>query len=110
VRLAPLLVLLAITGAVVVRDPHAHGSWGLCPTYALSGFYCPGCGSLRALHDLGTGHWLEAVGHNALVIPAILFAGYCAVRSPGRAWAWIWLLAFAVFTLVRNLPGNPLAP
>lgn len=109
-RYLPAIAVLGIIGAVVARDPHHQGSWGICPTYALFGIYCPGCGSLRALHDVGTGQWSEAIGHNALVIPAILFIGYSAWRTPGRAWPWIWLALFAVFTVARNLPGSPLAP
>ena len=74
-RYAPSLALLAITGAVALRDPHHQGAWGVCPTYQLLGVYCPGCGSLRALHDLAIGRWAEAVAHNALVVPAGQGAG-----------------------------------
>lgn len=109
-RFVPIASVLAITAAVVVRDPHHQGSWGVCPTFALLGIYCPGCGTLRALHDVGTGQWAEAIGHNALVIPAVAFMAYSAWRTPGRAWSWIWLTAFVVFAVLRNLPGSPLAP
>lgn len=108
-RFAPLAAVLTITAAVLVRDPHQHGTWGVCPTYALIGVYCPGCGTLRALHDLGTGQWAESVGHNALVIPAVAFFAYAALRTPDRAWAWCWLGAVIAFAVLRNLPGSPLA-
>jgi hypothetical protein len=95
---------------VVVRDPHDRGSWAVCPTWTLLGVACPGCGSLRALHDLGHGHWQEAMGHNLLVGPGIAFVVWSLHRTPGPRWARIWLGALVVFTALRNLPGSPLAP
>lgn len=109
-RLLPLTALLAMTVAVTVRDPHQGGSWGVCPTYAIFGVYCPGCGSLRGLHDLAAGQVSESVGHNALLIPAIAFLLVAAFRRPGRLWSWFWLVLFLGFTVLRNLPGSPLAP
>ncbi len=109
-RLAPAGVVLAAALAVTVRDPHTSGSWGVCPTYAILGVYCPGCGSLRGLHDLVAGNWSEAIGHNALIVPGILFVAFSAVGRPGRWWGHAWLVAFLVFTVARNLPGSPLAP
>ena len=38
---------------------------------ALLGVQCPGCGSLRGVHDLATGQVAEAVGHNALLVPVL---------------------------------------
>lgn len=110
VRLAPLAVLAVVTLAVTIRDPHQHGSWGVCPTYAIFGIYCPGCGSLRALHDLATGHLGEAIGHNALVLPAMAFLAYAGLGRAGPGWARIWLIAMIAFTVARNFPGSPLAP
>lgn len=109
-RLLPLAVLLVAGVAVALRDPHQHGSWGVCPTYALFGVYCPGCGSLRGLHDLQAGRVAESVGHNALIIPAILFLAWTVFRRPGRTWSYVWLGLFLVFTVARNIPGSPLAP
>ena len=45
--LAPALTIGGLglaTLALHLRDPHAHGSWGLCPSAAI-GIYCPGCGA-----------------------------------------------------------------
>jgi len=109
-RLGPSGVVLAAAIAVTIRDPHASGSWGICPTYAIFGVYCPGCGSLRGLHDLAQGDWAEAVGHNALILPGILFIAFSAVRTPGRLSSYAWLAAFLAFTIARNFPGSPLAP
>ena len=109
-RLAPTGSILAAAIAVTIRDPHSPGSWGVCPTYAIFGVYCPGCGSLRGLHDLAAGNWFESVGHNALVVPGILFVAYSAVGRPGRWWSYLWLAAFITFTIARNLPNSPTRP
>lgn len=108
-NLAPLAVVLTMAIAVSVRDPHQSGMWPACPTHALLGIDCPGCGSMRALHDLTHGHVAESIGHNALLIPGLLFLAYAAVRRPGSRWAIAWGIAFAVFVVLRNLPGSPLA-
>lgn len=57
--------------AVLWRDPHVPGSLGLCPLHAVTGLYCPGCGTLRALHDILHGDVVGALGHNALTIPVL---------------------------------------
>ena len=58
--------LSLLTLALHVRDPHQHGSWGLCPSAAM-GIYCPGCGGLRAVNDLTHGDVGAALSSNILV-------------------------------------------
>lgn len=117
--------LAAATLALHVRDPHVQHSWGVCPLYALTGIYCPGCGGLRAVNDLSNGHVGAAASSNLLFVvsvPVIVFL-------LGR-WAWLsWqgsdgavvpalsrrttiavLVVAVVFTVARNLPGSWLAP
>lgn len=114
----------AAATALVVRDPHQHGSWGVCPLHAITGIYCPGCGSLRGVNDLMTGHPLAAIGSNALLLPALAWLGWWwlheagtvvagrRIGEPPRSAAFCWTLValVAVFVVVRNLPGSPLAP
>lgn len=108
---------------LVLRDPHGPGSFGTCPSLLLTGMYCPGCGSLRGTHDLLTGQFGEAVGHNLLLLPGLAFVLWWWVselaashgrRIPGppssSRFAIGLLVVLAVFTVVRNLPGSPLAP
>lgn len=114
-----------VTGlaALVVRDPHGGGSYGICPSLLLLGVYCPGCGALRGTHDLVTGDVVEAVGHNLLLVPALAWLAWwwlaqatsgtrLAVRGPwdSARFAYGLLAVVAVFAVVRNLPGSPLAP
>ncbi|QIX26039.1 DUF2752 domain-containing protein [Nocardioides sp. JQ2195] len=112
----------AFGAALVLRDPHGDGSWAKCPSLLL-GFYCPGCGSLRGIHDLLTGHLVESVGHNLLLLPALVWLGWWWVARVGAAWsrpltgppdnsrfAIGLLVVLPIFMILRNLPGSPLAP
>ncbi|GAA4721028.1 DUF2752 domain-containing protein [Nocardioides conyzicola] len=117
--------LAVATLALRLRDPHEHGSWGLCPSAAL-GFYCPGCGGLRAVNDLTHGDLLGAASSNLAFVVALPFivAGL-AVWFVGR-WrgrpvrvpmsvitpvAYVSLALLTVFTVLRNLPaGSWLTP
>lgn len=124
---APALVAgaaAAFVGYVAAVDPNVAGHYPTCPFLALTGQYCPGCGSLRAVHALAHGDVGAAIGLNVLavaVIPVlvVVWLRWTAARRTGRrraglapAWA-VWALAGLVgtFWLVRNLPfGAALAP
>lgn len=114
---------IAAAALLVVRDPHQAGSFGMCPSLALTGLYCPGCGALRGTHDLLTGNVGESLGHNVLLVPGLLYVLWWWVSElasaygrdvPGpprsRGLAIFVLVLFVGFAVVRNLPGNPLAP
>ena len=120
---APLVMVggLALgTLYVALVDPNEPGHYPLCPTKALAGLDCPGCGGLRATHDLAHGDILGALGHNALwvlAVPSVLFllgrtvyfawTGKRPTPTSERTakWSMIALTALVVFfTVVRNLP------
>jgi hypothetical protein len=116
--------LAVATLALHLRDPHEHGSWGLCPSAAM-GVWCPGCGGLRAVNDLTNGHPLQAASSNLAFVIALPFVllGLAVwvvgrwrgttVRVPQRTVnivSVVALAALAVFTVLRNLPGSWLAP
>lgn len=111
--------------ALHVRDPHAAGSWGYCPT-ALVGLSCPLCGSLRAVNDLTHLDLAAAASSNlllALALPVIValwgrrlvacWRGGVALRpltAPRAVWVALGVVVLA-FTVARNLPvGVWLAP
>ncbi|MSQ25778.1 MAG: DUF2752 domain-containing protein [Dehalococcoidia bacterium] len=108
-------------------DPTTSGTLLKCPFHAITGYYCPGCGTLRALHDLSHGHLLAALRHNVLIACAVPYLGYAVISGaafnqrrgllpwpelPSRL-TWI-LLGFAIFFgFARNIsswPFNMLAP
>jgi hypothetical protein len=124
----PLLVAgvaVAAAALVHVHDPHVQGSYGICPFYALTGWWCPGCGGLRAMHDLTQGRVLDAVHSNLFLLPLILGFSMWWVNWSLRRWRGlptcpftmsrttlcIVLAALAVFTVLRNTPwGTWLTP
>jgi len=71
-----------------------------CLVRALTGFYCPGCGTTRALGRLAHGDVVGALSNNALAAVAApvalaLFVRFAALRAVGknvallRAPAWV---------------------
>ncbi|MGD9961244.1 DUF2752 domain-containing protein [Nocardioides sp.] len=129
-RLVPPALTVAGIGlatlALRVRDPHVPGNWGVCPSYAVFGVYCPGCGGLRAVNDLAHGDFAAAASSNLLFvvsIPLIVFllgrwawdAWRGVRRQPTRLSSWpvlgVALAVVVLFSVARNLPtGHWLAP
>lgn len=119
VRAAPIAVALGALGAcavLTVVDPNVPGRLPLCPFRLATGFDCPGCGSLRAMHALTRGDVVAAMDHNVvtvLLLVALVLVWPRWVRSgrlplggsaaPGYAIA----TGLALFWLVRNLPWAP---
>ena len=122
--LATAAAALAATAFVGVVDPNDPGHYPTCPFLALTGAFCPGCGSLRAVHVLVNGDPAAAVGLNVLTVVGLVVLtviwGRWAVRSwrgqprssVAPAWSlYLMLGAAVVFWVVRNLPvGEALAP
>jgi hypothetical protein len=67
-------------------DPNQAGHYPLCPTKALFGVDCPGCGLLRGTHDLVTGDVSGAIDHNVLLIVLVPLAIVLWARWAMRAW------------------------
>jgi hypothetical protein len=118
--------LVTATVALHLRDPHIQGAWGICPTKAVLGFECPGCGGLRAVNDLTNLQLVEAASSNLAFVVSIpllayVFARWTIGRWRGQAWdpsdrAMNWsalalVVGLTVFTVLRNVPaGAWLAP
>jgi hypothetical protein len=118
------MILAAGAGAAVLyaRDPATPGFFPECPFHRLTGLYCPGCGSTRALYQLLHGHLSQAVAYNPAMVAALPFLGYAFItyvrrvvwglpRGEGRLPAGlIWAIAGALslFWVLRNLLFAPL--
>jgi hypothetical protein len=61
---------------IYLLDPETSDLYPPCPFLALTGFYCPGCGTLRALHQLTRGHPLAALDLNPLMMLLLPFIMY----------------------------------
>lgn len=86
---APLATGVAVLGGLgylAAVDPNTPGHYPLCPTRALFGLDCPGCGALRGTHDLVTGNLAGALDHNVLLIVFLPLAVVLWVRWVMRAW------------------------
>ncbi|WP_410874472.1 DUF2752 domain-containing protein [Nocardia sp. A7] len=128
-RLTPPLITAGLgIGTLALlrfRDPHVEGSYGLCPVYALFGVYCPGCGGMRAMHNLTDGNIIDSLHSNLLAVPltlafAIFVIDWLRRARRGQRWrmpgispviVWSFFGLLAVYTVVRNTPwGTWLTP
>ena len=96
--------------------PEQHSFYPRCLFLAITGLECPGCGGLRAMHQLLHGHLATAFQLNPLMIvllPVFCVAAIrrCVNASRGRplavkpGWLWIFGLVGVVFGVLRNQPG-----
>ncbi len=107
-------------------DPARFGFYPTCTFYRTTGWLCPGCGSLRAVHQLLHGHMWQALRLNLLFVVSLPFVAATAILWFMRklqhqpclivikpAWIWIGGGVILIFTIVRNLPfahAHGLAP
>jgi hypothetical protein len=90
--------------AVALVDP-ATGWTPPCPSRAALGLPCPGCGTLRGLHELAHGRVAAALRLNPLTISLLMVApvawlsrrplGAWVERRPGRRRV-LWIVAALV--------------
>jgi hypothetical protein len=121
-RLGPLAVVTASVvagvGVVVAVDPEQPGHYPVCPFLVITGWYCPACGSLRAVHALLRGDLKHAADRNSLLVVALPFlvAGYLqwarrlvmglppGNRPPSRWMSWGLPAVLIGFGVLRNVP------
>ena len=110
---------LAATALVAAVDPNEPGHYPTCPLLAVTGLYCPGCGTLRAVHALAHGDVSTALARNPLAVLAVpvgvwLWLRWARVRwgvsgsarTPTPAWVqWGAAALVVAFGIVRNVPG-----
>lgn len=121
---ASAVVALAAGGLSVIYllDPGSSDLYPPCPFLALTGFYCPGCGTLRALHQLTLGHPVAALDLNLLMVLLLPFVAYflashamlAVTGRPLRKFfvrpelIWVLLGIVLVYWLLRNISAYPL--
>jgi hypothetical protein len=84
--LATLAGAAAGLGYLAAVDPNQPGHYPLCPTKALFGVDCPGCGLMRGAHDLVTGNVAGALDHNILLAVLVPLSAVLWLRWLRRAW------------------------
>ena len=122
-----VLILLGMLALYFNWDPSKIALFPKCPFYEITGIYCPGCGSQRAIHDIINGNLLDGLRHNyliLLVIFVIIYKGYIIFRTLVLKQAGVNLLhnprvtntilvlvlLFWVFRNIDFFPFNELAP
>ncbi|WP_313461905.1 DUF2752 domain-containing protein [Stenotrophomonas sp.] len=123
-RWAPLAITagLAVGATVVLRhvNPYAGNSpLPGCPLYALTGLYCPGCGSTRCLHSLVHFDLPGAMAMNPLLVISLPFLLLMLLHMAGwrpraldplmrvLAAPMFWLVVLVGYAVLRNLPWMP---
>src|ERR1700739_1663411 len=122
---APLVVAASaacVCAAVWLDDPTTPGGpLPVCPTKALLGIDCPGCGSARMLYSLMHGNLVAAARVNALGLVALVllvwaYLAWTYGRVTGRrirGWqhqrwsAMVTLSLVVAWFVVRNIPFAP---
>jgi hypothetical protein len=127
-RLAPMATATIVgigVAYVAVVNPERPGHYPLCVFHSMTGLWCPGCGSLRAVHALTRGDLTTALHRNALLVLAAPLLALAwtqwmrgtlstRARAPHRisrvAW-WSLAAVLLAFGVARNVPfGHALAP
>ena len=112
--------VVAVVAALYCFPPGQTSFYPRCAFHALTGLQCPGCGGLRAAHQLLHGHVIAAWILNPLVVLGAAggfawFAARIASRWSGRdllqplrrPWLfWAGLAGVAIFAVARNLIGG----
>lgn len=86
-----------------------------------TGFYCPGCGATRAMHQFLHGNWQTALSLNLLMVAFLIYIIYWSIALPVRIYLKIDLptiilktnaikaiaLIVILFGILRNIPIFP---
>lgn len=109
------IVAISLLSLYFLYNPSSTNFFPECPFYKITGFYCPGCGSQRAIHDLTHLHILEAISHNALMIFSLAFGGGLFLYSKEKFYTVLYhpkspYIIFGIiilFWVLRNLHFSP---
>lgn len=116
-----LLIVLGVMGILAFVNPMEAHWMPHCPVYTVTGTYCPGCGSTRALYALAHGQFFQAFDHNPLMIILLPFVTYGLLSRarvlmfgktlPGPnlpPWSlWTLFGIIVAYWIARNLPWEP---
>ena len=111
------LGLVSVAAAVLFWfNPASSSFYPVCLFYQSTGWQCPGCGSLRAIHQLLHGHFAVAFHHNPLLVSVLPVVGYLAftfglATLRRRPWPrlvrpihiWSMFAILIIFGIWRNL-------
>lgn len=111
--------LALVSGGVLFAvNPAEHAIYPACWLYATTGLRCPGCGGLRATHELLHGHLAAAWILNPLAVLVLPFYAWFGldvaltllrgrgfrILAPRPALIWLGAAGLLLFGVLRNLP------
>ena len=119
--------LVAVFVILFLFNPSENPFYPRCALYTTTGFLCPGCGGLRAMHQLTHGHFLTALRYNPVAVLSLPFVAGWGLRQVWRRihgqpvhsitlstfWLKVLLGVLIAFGILRNLrfpPFTYLAP
>lgn len=121
------LILVSTTVSILAllyffMDARIPGFFPSCPFHSLTGLYCPGCGSQRAISSLLHVDFLQAFRYNlmlVLTLPLVMYSAIVFIFNTFRKnkivpslfysplFSKVLLLAVVSFGVLRNLPYYP---
>lgn len=117
--LLALLCCMLVGGVVLYLYSPESLQIPRCPFLQLTGWQCPGCGSLRGIHALLHGDLGRVLQLNVMLIPALLYLALLVLleltrpqsmraerlyhRFSGRIASWIIFALIIVWGVGRNL-------
>lgn len=116
--MAGLAAAAAAMVTLFLFDPATHGFYPQCALYRTTGLLCPGCGTLRALHQLTHGNLTAAWGLNPFVVALMPVGLWLGTREliwlttgrmlPGVVtrpiFGWALVAGLIIFGVLRNVP------
>ena len=93
-----------------------------CPFHYLTGLYCPGCGSQRAISSLLHGDVLQAMNFNLMLVislPLLLYSAYVKIHNTvskkvlqqkffySPVFVKVTLILVILFWIARNIQSQP---
>lgn len=107
--------------SLAILDPAEANFIPICPCRLLTGLYCPGCGSLRAIHAITRLRIDRALAYNPMLVLFVpLFIWFFASNLATACWgpdkikfslppafAKSLLLIIMVYFVIRNIPASP---
>lgn len=121
IRIGLFIVLTGLAVLFFMLNPTENEIFPKCIFHTITGYYCPGCGSQRAIHSLLHFDFKRVINNNLLLLPAILLVVYHYVhpilnkqlrwKLPNilyfKSTPWIIFGVIILFWILRNLPFYP---
>jgi hypothetical protein len=114
-------ILVFASMILYAYDPATASLYPDSPFRELTGLYCPGCGTLRGLHQILHGNVKAAFALNPLMVACLPFVFWYYIKYaieilakkqvpkffiPSK-WIWFFLYFIIAYGILRNIPLTP---